>query len=280
MVSQTAVSDQCRDGVIERWQRGVYAPAGMPSTFHAELTAACLRLGEGAVAIGLTAARLWRLPDTDTIDRIELAMPRRHVPRLGRGVVVRGYPWLEDDHVVRVGRFRVLDPDHTIADLCRVWGADRVLDAAAELWRRRRGDGPEGLAQAAAVRGGFRGAATLHDVRDRLDPGFARTRSIAEVRAYRHLRGSELPTPEVNERRRMTSGRRWEFDLLWDPPQAILEIDGARHHGPSRREHDARKDADAAADGYLLRRVPAALTADREAFLHVVRQLLADAASA
>ena len=266
-----------RDGALEAWQRQVFAPAGVPSTFEAEVMAAFLRLGPEAVVVGLTAGRMWQLPDCDTTDLVEVALPRTRVPTLRRGVVVRGYPWLTDDHVVKLGRFRVLNPDHAVADLCRRWDADRVLDAAADLWRRNRGGGPEGLARAATQRGQFSGIVTLRKAIDRLDPAYGRTRSIAEVRGYRHLDFSDLPAPRVNVRMRMSSGRRWEFDFVWDDVPAILEIDGAHHARPGQRARDERKDADAAADGYLLRRIPAVITEDRAAFLLVVRQLLADA---
>ena len=275
--SSSAIDHALRDGTLVRVQRGVYAPAGLPITVDVRLMAAVLRTGEDAVAIGLTAARLWQLPDCDRSDAVELAVPRREAPHLDDDVVVRGYRWLEDEHTVRIGRYRVLNAAHTIADLGDRWSADRLLDACADCWRRRPGDLPEQLARVGAVRGRFRGAATFREVRERLDPGFARTRSVAEVRGYRHLRASSLPVPGVNVQRRLSSGRRWEFDLLWDPPRAILEIDGRHHLTPSQAARDAVKDADAAVDGYLLRRVPAVLTEDGDAFLNVVARLLHDA---
>ena len=275
--SSSGIDHALRDGTLARMQRGVYAPAGVPITFDVRLMAAILRTGEDAVAIGLTAARLWQLPDCDRIDAVELAVPRREAPRLAGAVRVRGYPWLEEEHTVRVGRYRVLNAAHTIAGCCARWPADRALDGGADLWRRRQGSFPDALAEVSAVRGRYRGAATLREVLGHLDPGYACTRSVAEVRAYRHLKGSPLPTPRVNVRRRMTSGRRWEFDLLWDLPRAILEIDGRHHLTPSQAARDAAKDVDAATDGCLLRRVPAVLTNDSDAFLDVVARLLHDA---
>lgn len=275
-LSSSHLDDLVRSGRWERWERGVYAPAGLPRTFEAVLTAAELRLGGRAVAIGPTAARLWRLPDCQDVTSVEVAITARTVPRLRGDVTVRSYGWLESARTARIGRHRVLGPDETIADLARVWPVERLLVAAADQWRRGRGEGPAGLARAVGVRGRYRGASRARQVLAELDECYARTRSVAEILAVRHLRASELPMPMVNHRFTVARGARYEFDLTWPDERAIVEIDGIQHVGAEQRSRDERRDADTAAGGWSLLRVPAALTNDRERFLDTVAAHLAD----
>jgi very-short-patch-repair endonuclease len=97
---------------------------------------------------------------------------------------------------------------------------------------------------------GRRGAGRLRRLLD-LERGPALTRSVPERELLELIRASSLPEPETNQ---VVCG--FEVDLLWRERKVVVEFDSRQFHSdPLAFERDRERDAELAANGYLVIRL-------------------------
>jgi very-short-patch-repair endonuclease len=226
-----AVKYRRRSGRYDRRARGVDAVAGTPASWHQEVVAACLAVGEHAVGSHRTAARLWNLGTFD--GPIELVVPYETSP-LVPGVTVH----------------RSLDlaaADRTILDGVPVTTVPRLLvDVGAVL--------PPFIVERLVERACGRGLTTPVELRSMLDRvarrgrrGCGALRHVLDTRALgdqvgeseleeifaRLCRDYELPALSFQVWVRL-AGKDRRIDFAIPDRKLAIEIDGYEPH--SRRE--------------------------------------------
>lgn len=271
----STIDDRLRSGRWRTWHAGVYSFAGLPQSWRAHLMAALLAVGEDAAVGGLSAACLWRLPDLDREGPVQLVVPRTELPRID-GVTVLGTSTLDGSEAVRFGPFRVTTMTRTLRDLTRFLSRDRLLECAAEGWRRRLTT-PDAIADDVTSKPRWPGNGDLRWVQGQLDPQYRRCRSLAEIRSHRAFKAAGMNGYVVNARRTLSSGRRVELDVLWEPVRRVVEIDGDAHHGSvTAQRRDEARDAELEADGYRVLHVAATAPDDPGTYVAAVRDFLAE----
>lgn len=238
-------------GAWNRWFDGpVYTAAGTPATWEVSLMAGVLRVGEGAVVAGRSAARLWGLPGFEDVENLELLVKRGHTPAIA-GLDVRRTIELEPGEVIRFGTFPTTSVTRTLHDLARSTDDARLLVAAADGYRLGRTD-PMRLLASVHARPRLPGNPRVRRTIEALDDRFRRTRSVGEIVGITVLDG-----------------------------RGVLEILGAPYHGDVlRRAADARRRADLEADGYVVAELWASELADHARVRAVVEDLLVRAEAA
>jgi len=222
-----------------RW-REVYAVAGSPPSFEADVMVACLAAGPLAIACRGTVCRLLGIgrPYFDAAG-IELALPRGASVRAARslGAIVHVHRHLDDDDRWWLGRIAATGPARLIVDLLDVTPVEAVYAAADDVLQR-------GWCTPARIRSRWAASRLYH--RDVLDavllpwvPG-PKAGSPKELSLCRVLQLHGLPRP-VRQHAVTIPGRARPryLDLAYPDARVAPEYDGAREHGVRHWEHDA-----------------------------------------
>jgi hypothetical protein len=243
-------------GVWRRRTRAVYAVAGAPPSYEAEVMVACLAAGPLAMACRGTVCRLLGIgrPYFDGAD-VELALPRGATRRAAEsvGATVHEFRHLGGEDRWWIGRIAATGPDRLIADLLDVTPVEAVYAAADDVLQR-------GWCTPAQVR--TRWAASRVHHRDVLDavllpwvPG-PKAGSPKELSLCRVLQLHGLPRP-VRQHPVIIPGRARPryLDLAYPDARVAPEYDGAREHGVRHWERDAAREDELAGADWL--RLPA-----------------------
>ena len=243
-------------GVWNRRWREVYAVAGSPPSFEAEVMAACLAAGPLALACRGTVCRLLGIgrPYFDSA-AVELALPRGAAVRAARsvGATVHVFRHLDDDDRWWIGRIAATSPARLIVDLLDVTPLDAAYAAADDVLQR-------GWCTAADVR--IRWAASRVHYREVLDAVLLpwvsgpKAGSPKEMSLCRVLQLHGLPRP-VRQHLLVIPGRARPryLDLAYPEARVAPEYDGRREHGVRQWERDAAREDELAALGWI--RLPA-----------------------
>ncbi len=252
-LSTSALHRRAVAGHLVRCHPGVFRAAGAPVTWRAELLAAVLWAGDGAVASHGSAAALWGLDGCEP-GRVELTVPAARAPRSRPGVRVHRARRLDRRHrgvidgipvtgivLTLVQLASSLQPDLLAAtlDSALVQGltrADRVLDGLDLLGRR-----------------GRRGAPVLVALLGERIDGQRPPTNRFERRLESQLLRAGLPVP----------ARQFEIvidghfvarpDLAYPDLLVAIEADSYRwHSGRSAWEHDLDRRTELAAAGWLV----------------------------
>ena len=243
-MSASAIRSKVASG---RWQQlypGVYAVFTGPVRRDARLWAALLYGGKGAQLSHQTAAELLRLTDEQSLP-IHLKIPtERRVHPLPDVVIHRS------SYIEQGWRFARGVPPHTLVEQTVL----DLLDASVSFddavgWVTRAFQ--RNLANAGSLQ---RALATRKKVRwrDRLSEvitmAAAGTHSTLEYR-YDHdvERAHGLPPARKQVPFTKPDGSRGFRDRTYDEYGLVVELDGKRYHDDDRRDHDRRRDNDAAA---------------------------------
>jgi hypothetical protein len=238
--TEDAIDWQLRSGRWRRMHRGAYATFTGAPPRKAELWAAVLRVGPGAVLSHQTAAEVHGLTDKSS-SKIYVSVPAGQHPARYRNV--RG---------VIIHRSRCLVPElQPPWQLPRTTVEDTVLDliAAARTFEDaygwisaavgRRLTTPALLAKnlAARPRMRWRGwvTAALHDAADGVHSPLERNYVHGVERAH------GLPAARRQAKRRHGSGTRY-LDNLYEEYGVCAELDGLAAHPPEGRWRDTRRD--------------------------------------
>jgi hypothetical protein len=243
-VSRWHLARQLELGTVERWGRGLYAFAGMPDGWERRALAGQLLGGPSCVMSHDTAGYLLELRGVPRPSRIELVYPRRRERRLA-DVTVHTTFVLPEEHVTEVGPHRVTNPARTIRDLAWRYDGPRLEHVFHEAWRRGSTD-PDEVRRCHERFPPESRPRTLTSALDRADPSVTRLRSGEEGRAFRLVRDSDLPTPEVDWEVVVADGSiRFFVDLAYPDVRVAVEVDPPLYHsiGPDRARDEARRRA-------------------------------------
>ncbi len=228
----------------------VFCLASAPRTWRQSLLAGVLAAGEGAVAGGLAAAALWRVPGfpANSVEvRTQYGKSRRNL-QLGPAQSCLLLP----HHCTVLDGIPVTTPSRTIFDLTAIITparAERALDNALAM-RLTDITKLDAMLDELGKRGRT-GTALMRELLADRGEGYVATESELEAMFARFCVARGLPVP----RRQVTliAGR---VDFLFDGYLVVAEVDGRRNHTALLdREADAIRDARLAAQGLRVIRI-------------------------
>jgi very-short-patch-repair endonuclease/predicted transcriptional regulator of viral defense system len=226
--------------------RGVYrvGPVALP---YAREAAAVLACGPHAAISHVSAAALWQLTASGTVDsavHITSATDRRG--RRRPGLCLHYVSCLPADDVTQMHGIPVTTVARTIVDVAGDVSMSELTRMVA-LAQRNHDVRRETLLELLARCAGQRGVRTLRVL---LAEPPALTRSEAELRFLNLVRKARLPRPEANVKL-----DRYEVDFLWRAERLVVEVDGfAFHASRGQFENDRRRDAALTACGFRVMR--------------------------
>jgi alkylated DNA nucleotide flippase Atl1 len=229
------------------WQRvfpGVYATFSGPLDRAAQVWAAVLRAGSGAVASHQTAAELQGLIDRSS-QVVHVTVPGTRHPQRVEGVVIhRSDRLTERRHPSRSPPQTTVE--ETVLDL--VDASTHADDAMAWLARAvgsRVTTGPR-LAAAVKRRGRLRHRALVVDALADIASG---SHSIAELRYLRDVERCHGLPASARQVRRVVDGASRYDDVRYRRYATLVEIDGRAAHPEHARWRDMRRDNAAVLEG-------------------------------
>lgn len=231
-ISGPRISRWVADGYLHRVYPRVYGVGHTVAGIEADIAAALLYAGPGAMLSHETASWWWELTDRHP-SAIDVSTPRecRSVTARGhRPVRVHGRRTL---HRVWHRRLPVTTVAQTLLDFASENSFRRVRYALANADYRRLLD-VKALERVAGR--GRPGSETLRRALDKHLPELGFTRSEFERRMLELCESAALPIPEVNV---VVGGM--TVDALWRDQRVIVELDGKDNHGtPAQiaRDHD------------------------------------------
>jgi predicted transcriptional regulator of viral defense system len=228
-VDRRTATEWVEQGYLHRKLPGVYAVGHAASSPEADLAAALLYAGPGAMLSHATAA--WWLGLLDTSPRvIHVSTPRQCRSQPGIKVHAR-----RKTNRIWHNKLPTTTLPQALLDLASQRPLRTVRRALANA--DYRGWLDVGAIQA-ALGPGKPGSARLRTALAEHQPRFARTKSENEVLFLEICESAGLPLPETNA---YIAG--WEVDALWRHQRLAIEIDGyGNHRSPAQVRRDRRKD--------------------------------------
>jgi predicted transcriptional regulator of viral defense system len=228
-IPRTTVTAWLRQGYLHRRLPGVYAVGHSSSSHEADIAAALLYAGPGAMLSHATAA--WWLGLLDEPPRvIHVSTPRQCRSQPGIKVHQRRHC-----DRVRHNRLPTTTLPQTLLDLAATAPLRTVRRALAKA------DYAGSLdvqAVEAEIGPGRPGSVRLRRALTDHQPRLARTKSQNEVLFLEICEAAGLPMPETNV---YIAG--WEVDALWRDQRVAVEIDGyGNHRSPAQVRRDRRKE--------------------------------------
>ncbi len=241
-VSDAMISRWVADGYLHRVLPRVYAVGHTASGPEADLAAALLYAGPGAMLSHATAAWWWELIDRQP-PQLHVSTPRScsspalHIEIHGRRELPR----------LLHRRLPVATVAQTLLDLATQTTERRLKRALAEADFRRLLD-PRAIE--ALLRQGQRGGVALRRALHRYQPDLAHTRSELEHRFLELCESGSLPRPELNA---TVCGLM--VDALWRDQKVVVELDGQAAHGTAAQMgRDHSRDLTLRAAGFTVLR--------------------------
>ena len=222
-------ASRLRSGRLVRVAPGVLRMSGTPITFEAQLMAAVLGGGPGALVSHRSAAPLWKL-DGFRPGLVEITVPRGRWHR-PRNVIVHESTDLDRTTPRLVNGIPVTPPDRTLLDIA-LRTSDRRLLAAIDSARRGTLTTWDELASTLArhARRGRPGVSRLRRVITANIEQTEVTDSAFESLVLSLLREHGLPDPVLHHRVLAPDGRFVaEVDLAYPELKLAIELDGAVH---------------------------------------------------
>ena len=242
-LDEAAVRRRVAKGWLHRLHTGVYAVGHPGGGMHADIMAAVLAGGHGAVASHWASASLHGFVRWDD-RRIDVSVP---------GTGGRSRPG------IRFHRPRRLDArDTTTVEGIRTTTAARaLLEIAPQLSdrrlkravRRAQAERAANVRQIADVLRRANGHRATRRLAHLIATGPAPTASGHEDAVLDLLLGAGFAHPDVNPRLRMGGGTSYRPDFRWPAERVILEVDSTWHDGPLNNELDAERQAELEAAG-------------------------------
>ncbi len=233
-----------RRGHWRRVHRRVYATFTGPLSFEAQVWAAILRAGRGAVASHCTAAYLDGLCD-EPGPLIHLTLPAdRHVRSRIDGARIHYAHRLDRSRhpTLSPPRTRVED---TVLDLVDATTRPREVETWVTAACQRRRTTPERLADALGRRKKIRWRPMLESMLSDVAAGAQSPLELRHLRAVERAHG--LPT--ARRQRRVAGGRVIWVDVDHDEFAIRIELDGRVGHADEGRFRDRHRDNRATVDG-------------------------------
>jgi Protein of unknown function (DUF559) len=228
-VDRSVISKWVKQGYLHPKLPGVYAVGHDAPSVEADLAAAVLYAGPGAMLSHGTAA--WWLGLTDRPPaRIHVSTPRKCRARPGITVHQRR----ACERASHKG-LPVTTVAQTLLDYAATARLNQVRVACANAEYKH-------VLNVAAIQAligsGRPGSATLRTALRRHQPRLAYARSATERAFLALCEAHGIALPEVNVR---VGG--WTVDFFWRKQGVVVEIDGhGNHHTPAQRDRDRRKE--------------------------------------
>jgi predicted transcriptional regulator of viral defense system len=220
-IGEATVSRWVADSYLTLVHPKVYAVGHLAPSYEADLFAAILYAGPGAMLSHRTAAWWWRLTDRrPTV--IDVSTPRRcdALPRL------RIHPRRSIRRIPH-NRLPVTEIPQTLLDVAATEPLDTVRYMLAEADYHRLID----FGRIREILGrGKPGSARLRQAIDIHNPDLARTRSPTEREFLTLCERSGIPRPLVNAR---VCG--FKVDCYWPEHRLVVELDGGKGHSTERQ---------------------------------------------
>ena len=240
-VPRVTINDWVKQGYLHPSLPGVYAVGHDAPSVEADLAAAILYAGPGAMLSHGTAAWWWGLienrPSTIHVSTARRCRSRRGIKVHQRRSTERA--WHK--------RLPVTTVAQTLLDFAARASLNRVrtVMATAEY---------QGLLDIDEVQGmpghGRPGSAKLRTALKRHQPRLAYARSPVEVTLFAICEARGIELPEVNARVAW-----WTVDFLWRKQGVVVEVDPyGNHHTPAQVDRDRRKDLALRAAGLAVNR--------------------------
>lgn len=218
------------DGYLERILPGVYAVGHVAPAREADLWAAVLYAGPGAMLSHGTAAR-WRGLIDYAPRRIEVSTPRRVLSHPGIRVYGRRGVLVRESH----RGMPVTSIAATMVDLAATSGARAVHRALGQLDFQHLLDVEALFAE---CRSGRRGATALRAAIETYDPRRKHANGRLEEDFYALCEQRALPLPLLN-----FYVHDIKCDAYWPEQGLVVELDGEdSHSSPAQRRRDRRND--------------------------------------
>ncbi len=254
-VSRRRVAERNERGSLHRVHRGVYAVGHQHLERPAELRAALLACGEGAVISHGTAAAHWRLSDRWPV-LVDVTVPVEAGRKID-GIRCRRCRYPDPEEVTEHGSIICTTPARTLVDEAGRLGTASLRGLVEQAAVRKLLDLHAcdlAITNARGRRGVRALDAILADWRSE-DGSVADLRSVFEARALPRLIARGLPRPLVN-RPLQIDGRNLIPDFLWPEQRLIVEMDGRETHETTAAfQRDRERDQHFLAAGYRVSRV-------------------------
>jgi predicted transcriptional regulator of viral defense system len=260
-VPSATVSLWLADGYLHRLLPRVYAVGHPARSAEADLAAALLYAGPGAMLSHAAAA--WWLGLLDERPRqIHVSTPRRCNS-------LRGIKVHQRRSCPRINHKRL--PTTTIPQTLLDFAAKAPLRTVRRALAKADYAGTLDVTAIRATLGpGRPGSAKLRLALERHQPKLARTKSELEAMFFEICEAAGFELPELNQ-----YVGAWEVDALWREERIAIELDGyGNHHSPAQLRRDRRKEMDLRIAGYTPARYSEdQLEHDREQVIADVRRL-------
>jgi very-short-patch-repair endonuclease len=258
-ISQAKISRWLADGYLHLVHPRVYAVGHTAASREAELVAAVLYAGPGAMLSHETAAWWWGLTDRPP-RAIHVSTPRRCRSLRGRGPAAVRVHARRDLDRVWYRRLPITNIPQTLLDFASIASYRRVRYALAEAEYHELLD-LEAIEE--VVGRGRPGSDVLIQAVANHQPQLAHTRSEFERRFIELCEWGRLPVPEFN-----VPLVGLTVDALWREQRVVVELDGRRGHGTAAQiARDRERDLRLRAAGYAVLRYTWGQVAGRRALI-------------
>jgi hypothetical protein len=245
-LTRHAIDARLVSGRWQRLHRGVYATFSGPIPRGAQLWAAVLRAGDGAVLSHHTAAETWKLSDSAS-SQVHVSVPRQAGPLIVAGLAVHYSSRLPAArHPARLPPQTTLE--ETVLDLAALAATAEDAVAWAIKACQRRLTTPDRVhgAMASRCRTSWRS-----DLRDALTEVREGVHSPLELRYKRDVEGKHrLPRGE-RQVVAIRGSQRQYHDVRYAEYGVCVELDGVGGHQEDSRQRDARRDNANTLEGFL-----------------------------
>ncbi len=226
-----------------RWRRvgnGVFVINGTPPSWEQQVRAACLAVGNVAVASDLTAGRLWGmlLPAPQVI---EVATPPQRHARLA-GVRHHRRSTLHPTDVTRHRGIPVTSSARTLVDISGRVLHGQLGEAVNDALRRKlvRVEDLRACHERIDTGPGRRATVAMRTIMAERAPGFDPGGSDRELWVMKVLARAGV-RPPVQQHRVHLGDRHYDLDLAYPPELVALEFDGWDAHGTFLAFHGDRQ---------------------------------------
>ena len=226
-----------------RWRRvasGVFVINGAPPSWEQQVHAACLAVGDAAVASDLTAGRLWGML-LPTPQVVEVATPSGRQTRLA-GLRQHRRSTLHPTDVTRHGGIPLTSCARTLVDVSGRVPLAKFERAVNDALRRKllRLEELRSCHERIDTGSGRRATVALRKILAERAPGFDPGGSDRELWVMKVLARAGIPPP-VQQHRFHLDDRYYDLDLAYPPEMVALEFDGWDAHGTFLAFHGDRQ---------------------------------------
>lgn len=232
---------------------GVLGVAGAPATWEQSVMSAVLAAGEGAMASGATALRVWEVSPRPSHSTIHVLTPSEAKRARRPGITGHRTTIITTEDVRRRHGISVVSPARALVDCAGELGVDGLGAALDDALRRR-------LLTLEAMRAttarlmapGRPHRRVTAEVLARRLPGYDPGDSDLEVEALTRIRRAGLPIP-VQQHPVVVRGRRLHLDLAYPELEVAIELDGWEwHRHRTAFDRDRHRTSWLAADGWAV----------------------------